>query len=260
MAERMAAAFVGHGSPMNALERNRYTIAWAELGASIPRPRAVLAISAHWYGGVTAVTAMDTPRVIHDFVGFPEELFAFDYPAPGSPQLAADVADLLAPVDVALDGASWGLDHGTWSVLAQVFPAADVPVVQLSLDATKAFADHVALGAALSPLREEGIFVVASGNVVHNLGLIDWGAAGTGFDWAQRFDDAARDLVLHSPDEAAGLAHHRDFALASGSSPDHFLPFLYFAGLASAGPGTVSTVTEGTIMGSLSMASYRLDG
>jgi 4,5-DOPA dioxygenase extradiol len=259
VAERMAAAFVGHGSPMNALERNRFTIAWAELAASMPRPRAVLAISAHWYVGVTAVTAMAKPRVIHDFGGFPDELFAFDYPAPGSPQLAADVADLLAPVDVMLDG-SWGLDHGTWSVLAQVFPAADVPVVQLSLDATKPFADHVALGAALSPLRDEGIFVVASGNVVHNLALIDWGAVDSGFDWADRFDDAAREVLMVSPDKAAGLADHRDFSLASGSTPDHFLPFLYFAGLASAGPGTVSTVTEGTIMGSLSMASYRLDG
>jgi 4,5-DOPA dioxygenase extradiol len=252
-----ASAFVGHGNPMNALERNRYTEAWRTLGERVGRPRAILAVSAHWYIHATAVTAMPKPRTIHDFYGFPDELFAMRYPAPGSPEIAEEIADVVSPTWVGLDADSWGIDHGTWSVLVHAFPTADVPVLQLAINAAKPFEYHFEVGTRLAPLRERGIFVVGSGNVVHNLGRVDWSQRDTGTDWAHRFDDAAREVMTTDPSRAVGLAEHRDFQLAV-PTPDHFLPLLYFAGIAHASGSVAEVLVDGYAYGSLSMTSYTL--
>jgi 4,5-DOPA dioxygenase extradiol len=256
----MPAAFLGHGSPMNALEHNRYTEAWRAFGASLDeRPRAILVVSAHWYINASAVTAMASPRTIHDFYGFPEELFAVEYPAPGDPALAAQVVDVAAPVWVGLDADSWGLDHGTWSVLVHALPGATVPVVQLSIDATKPFGDHVALGAALAPLRDRGVLIVGSGNAVHNLGLVDFRRPDAAEDWNRRFDEAVADVMTTDPSDAARLGEHPDFAVAH-PTPDHFIPLLYVAGLAAAAGESASVLVDGFAYGSLSMASFQVGG
>ncbi|HEX8001437.1 MAG TPA: 4,5-DOPA dioxygenase extradiol [Mycobacteriales bacterium] len=251
----MPAVFLGHGSPLNTLERNRYTDAWRAFGAACPRPRAILVVSAHWYVNATAVTAMDRPRVIHDFYGFPEELFAFDYPAPGSPEVAAEVADALAPVWCGLDRDSWGLDHGAWSVLAHAFPAADVPVVQLSLNAVEPLEYHLDVGRRLAPLRERGILVVGSGNVVHNLPRMDPSLPDNGYDWARSFDEAARALMTTDPAAVTALADRADWPHAV-PTPDHFLPLLYVAGFAAAAGVLPEVLIDGCAYGSLSMTCY----
>ena len=258
----MPAAFFGHGSPMNALEDNRYTAAWRAFGAALPKPRAVLVVSAHWYIEATAVTAMARPRTIHDFFGFPEALFAVDYPAPGSPEIAREIAreiaDAAQPGSVMLDSESWGLDHGTWSVLKHVFPRADVPVLQLSIHAGRDLAYHVALGARLAPLRERGVLIVASGDVVHNLRRVDFRRPEAAFDWAERFDAAAREVMTTRPAEIARLASHPDYDLAV-PTPEHFLPLAYLAGLAQAAGHPASELIGGCALGSLSMTCYTLD-
>ena len=254
----MPAAFFGHGNPMNALETNRYTSAWRAFGEAVPRPRAILVVSAHWYINATAVTAMPRPRTIHDFYGFPRELFGVQYPAPGLPELAEEVSDVAHPTWVGADLDSWGIDHGTWSVLVHAFPDASIPVVQLSINADRGFDYHLELGAKLAPLRERGVLVIASGNVVHNLGGIDWKLTDTGFDWAQRFDEDAKARMLDDPTDMAALDAHPDYGLAV-PTPDHFIPSLYLAGLAGAsGDADTRVLIDGYAYGSLSMTAYTL--
>ena len=248
-------AFIGHGSPMNTLENNRYTAAWRAFGASVERPRSLLVISAHWYTNATAVTAMAHPRTIHDFYGFPQELFDFDYPARGDPEVAELVADIVKPRWVGLDRDSWGLDHGTWSVLAHMFPDADVPVVQLSVNALQPLDYHLDIGARLAPLRQRGVLVVASGNVVHNLRRIDWDHPNAGFDWAQRFDEAVRQVMLDAPGDILELVEHDDYGRAV-PTPDHFIPLLYIAGLTGASDTRPSVLIDGYAYGSLSMTCF----
>lgn len=253
----MPAVFVGHGSPMNALEHNRYTEAWASFASRTPRPRAILAISAHWYINATAVTAMSKPKTIHDFFGFPDQLFAVRYPAPGDTELVEEIVDLVKPTWVGRDLDSWGLDHGTWSVLVHMFPDADIPVVQLSIDGSKPFEYHVELGAKLAELRGSGVLIFGSGNVVHNLGMLEWGQPDVGFDWAREFNQTAIDLMATTPGKIADLRNHPHFRLAV-PTPDHFMPLLYLAGLADAARTGADVLIDGYAMGSLSMTSFTL--
>jgi 4,5-DOPA dioxygenase extradiol len=258
MKSPMPAIFLGHGNPMHALADNAYTRAWAALGAELPRPRAILAVSAHWFSPGTAVTVAEAPRTIHDFGGFPRELYEVRYPAPGSPELAERVRQLLAPLEVAADQ-SWGLDHGTWSVLCHVYPEADVPVVQLKIDETKPADFHHELGRRLGPLRDEGVLVVGSGNLVHNLHTYSWGRHPQGpFEWALRFEAQVREHIA-AGDHGPLMAYEtlgRD-AMLSVPTPEHYLPLLYVLGLRREGDEPDFPV-EGMDGGSISMLSVRL--
>jgi 4,5-DOPA dioxygenase extradiol len=259
MTQLMPAAFVGHGNPMNALEHNRYTEAWSAFGAALPTPKAILVASAHWYVNITAVTAMKVPRTIHDFYGFPKELFDVEYPAPGEPEVAQRIVDLVEPTYVGLDEDSWGIDHGTWSVLVHMFPKADVPVLQLSINAELPFEYHFNLGVKLHELRSQGVLILGSGNVVHNLRLIDWRQPGQGTDWAHRFDDDVRSIMTSDPSQLASSESSPDYSLAV-PTPDHFLPLAYIAGLSAAASSPTRTLIDGYEMGSLSMTAYELGG
>ncbi len=253
----MPAAFIGHGSPMNAVEYNRYTSAWRSFGQSLPRPRAIVVVSAHWYINATAVTVMPRPRTIHDFYGFPQKLFDVQYPAPGLPELAEEIADAVKPTWVGADRDSWGIDHGAWSVLVHAFPDATIPVVELSINAEKPLSDHFALGVRLAELRHRGVLIVGSGNIVHNLQAVDWQLSDTGFDWATRFDNDVAEILTSDPSSILRVCKHRDFA-AAVPTPDHFIPMLYLAGLASAAGTTADVLVDGYTNGSLSMTSYTI--
>ncbi len=258
MTAPMPAVFFGHGNPMNALLDNAYSRGWAAIGKEIPRPVAVLSVSAHWYVPGTFVTGMPAPRTIHDFGGFPQELYRIDYPAPGDPVLADHVRDLLAPMSVVLDE-GWGLDHGTWTVLRHVFPRADIPVVQLSIDKRQPAEYHYELGKRLAPLRDEGVLIVGSGNLVHNLHTYAWGRHDAEpFDWAVRFEKKARDLLVTANDGPLityeTLGHD---ALLSIPTPDHYLPLLYVIALRREGD-PIRFPVEGVDGGSVSMLAVRI--
>jgi 4,5-DOPA dioxygenase extradiol len=255
----MPAVFLGHGNPLNALSKNRYTEGWASIGTSIPRPRAVLAVSAHWYIPFCGVTSNLFPPTIHDFGGFPKELYQVEYPAPGSLALARNVQDLLGPVVVRLDE-DWGLDHGTWAVLCHVFPGADIPVVQLSIDATQPPAFHYEMGKRLRSLREEGVLIVGSGNIVHNLSAYAWGSreAVQPYDWAVRFEEQARGFLSKGDD--APLVDYKTLghdAVLAVPTPEHYLPLLYVLGLRRTDE-PVSFPVQGVDGGSVSMLAVQI--
>ncbi len=258
MPDEMPVIFFGHGNPMNAISENGYTEAWRRIGSETPTPKAILSVSAHWFVPGTGVTVTAAPRTIHDFGGFPRELYQVQYPAPGDPQLARRVQTLLAPLDVKPDD-SWGLDHGTWSVLRHVYPGADIPIVQLSVDETRPAGFHYEIGRQLAPLREEGVLIVGSGNLVHNLRTYAWGGHSQDpYDWAIRFEDVAKELILSGAHktlvdyEALGP----DAAL-SIPTPDHYLPLLYVLGAAQEREA-VRFPVEGVDGGSISMLAVQI--
>lgn len=257
---RLPALFIGHGSPMNALEDNRYTQSWQKLAASINKPKAILVISAHWFTRGTAVTAMDQPKTIHDFGGFPQALFDIRYPAPGDPELVERIKAMLAPIPVILDKTEWGLDHGTWEVLIRMYPDADIPVIQLSMDGIQSNLYHYQLGQKLTKLREEGVLIVGSGNVVHNLRAANWSGQAAPFDWALRFNQFVKDNLNDKRDgEVHALVNyenHPDAQLACPTS-EHYLPLLYVLG-AWDKQESITVAVEGIEMGSLSMMSVRI--
>jgi len=258
MSDPHPAVFFGHGNPMNAIASNGYAQAWRLMGEEMPRPKAILCVSAHWYVPGTGVTISSAPRTIHDFGGFPPELYQVRYPAPGDPDLARRVLAMLAPSPAALDD-SWGLDHGTWSVLRHVYPAADVPVVQLSIDETQPPAFHFEIGRKLAPLRAEGVLIVGSGNLVHNLHAYAWGRhMPEPYDWAIRFEDRARSLL--SAGEWEPLLRYETLgrdALLSIPTPDHYLPLLYVIGARQAAD-PITFPVEGVDGGSISMLSVQV--
>jgi 4,5-DOPA dioxygenase extradiol len=258
MAQPMPAIFFGHGNPMNALQSNDWTNSWATLGKSLPRPRAIVCVSAHWYLPARLVTAMVQPRTIHDFGGFPRELYQVQYRAPGAPELASRVQELLAPLTVGLDH-SWGLDHGTWSVLVHVYPNADVPVVQLSIDETQPAAFHFELGQRLTSLRDEEVLIVGSGNIVHNLHTYAWGRhTPEPYDWAVRFEESAKQLMVASDFEP--LIDYESLgrdAVLSIPTPDHYLPLLYVLGTKRENEA-ISFPVSGVDGGSVSMLTVQV--
>lgn len=258
-AGRMPAMFVGHGSPLNGVEDNRFSKGWASMAATFPKPRAILCVSAHWISRGSRLSSSSKPKTIHDFGGFPGALYEVEYPAPGDPALAAETADALGlERGQALDGGR-GLDHGAWTVLRRMYPDADIPVVQLSLDWDPGPAAHLALGRKLAPLRDKGVLIIGSGNVVHNLGLVDFGRLDDrdyGFEWAYAFDAAVKAAVVAGDDRflVQPSGHEREAALAA-PTPDHYYPLLYAAGARLPGD-TVETFNEAAVAGSLTMTSY----
>lgn len=253
----MPVLFLGHGSPMNAIEDNPFSRGWQEVGRGLPRPSAILCISAHWETRGTFVTGMDKPRTIHDFGGFPQALFDVQYPAPGSPELAASTQQAITSAHVGVDHA-WGLDHGAWSVIIHLFPKADIPVVQLSLDRTLSPAQHYALASELASLRKKGVLIIGSGNMVHNLGVIDWHNPAGGYDWAQEASTRMKELIQSG--DHGGLVNYGTQGIAfqlSIPTPEHYLPLLYTLALKEeADP--LSLFNDQLMMGSIAMTSLRI--
>jgi 4,5-DOPA dioxygenase extradiol len=258
MKKRMPAIFFGHGNPMNALEDNPYSRGWASIGKALPRPEAILCISAHWYVPGTSITANIAPPTIHDFGGFPEALYEMRYNAPGSTKLIQQVSDVLDFIPPALEH-GWGLDHGAWSVLCHVFPDADVPVAQLSIDRTRPAAFHYELGKKLAALRDEGVLIMGSGNLVHNLHAYAWGKPDAKpFDWAQRFETQAKALMESGQHDT--LLHYETLgsdAMLSIPTPEHFLPLAYVLGTQREGE-KISFPIEGIEGGSVSMLTVQV--
>ncbi len=254
----LPAIFFGHGNPMNAIDDNNYTNAWRQIGITTPQPKGIVCISAHWYVPGTGVTISTSPRTIHDFGGFPRELFAVQYPAPGDPQLARRVQLLLAPLEVSLDD-SWGLDHGTWSVMKHVYPEANIPIVQLSIDESKAPEFHFEIGRKLAQLRSEGILIVGSGNIVHNLRTFAWGReAAEPYDWAVKFEDEAKQMM--SDGEIKPLIAYSKLgpeAQLSIPTPEHYLPLLYVVATQQQGE-QITYPVQGIDGGSISMLSVQV--
>jgi 4,5-DOPA dioxygenase extradiol len=251
----MPLLFVGHGNPMNALEDNEFSRRWVELGNELPRPAAILCVSAHWETRGTYVTAMEKPETIHDFGGFPDELFAVRYPAPGSPALARETKEMVTTTSVGLD-ADWGLDHGCWSVVKRIYPAADIPVLQLSLDHHRSPEWHYALAKDLAPLRRKGVLILGSGNMVHNLGRVNWRQPDAAYDWAQEAKETFMARIVDG--NHRDLFHYPDLgtaAMLSIPTPEHFLPMLYVLGLQQPGEA-ITFFNDKTIMGSIAMTSF----
>ncbi len=250
---RLPTLFIGHGSPLTAFEDNRYTRGWAALAAAIPKPRAILCVSAHWYTRGTAITAMAQPRTIHDFHGFPDHLYQYHYRAPGDPALAQRVVDLLAPLEVIQDQ-QWGLDHGSWTVLKHMYPDADVPVLQLSIDGTRDPLWHYELGQKLQRLRDEGVLLMGSGNVVHNLRRLQMGSDAA-YPWAVTFNQhVLRGIEQRDHDALIHYERLGEAARLSVPTAEHYLPLLYVLG-ASADDEPVQTLLGDVTMGSISMLS-----
>lgn len=256
---KMPVLFIGHGSPMNAIEDNKFVQTWKKTAQNIPRPSAILCVSAHWETRGTKVTAMPKPQTIHDFGGFPKELFAKQYPAPGFPELAENVQSIITKTHVELDH-RWGLDHGTWSVLAQMYPEADIPVIQLSMDITQPTAYHFELGRQLESLRNKGVLILGSGNMVHNLGILDWHNPDGGYDWAIEANEQFKQKILNedysSLNKIRSVSHAFQLAVPGY---DHFHPLMYVLGLKSPNE-EVTFFNDYLTMGSLSMTSLLISG
>jgi 4,5-DOPA dioxygenase extradiol len=253
---KMPALFVGHGSPMNAIEDNEFSRAWEKVGKGLPRPNAILCISAHWETSGTLVTGMEKPKTIHDFGGFPPELYAMEYAAPGSPGLARVTQEAVQKTRVRLDQ-SWGLDHGTWSVLCRMFPSADVPVIQLSLDRTQAPAFHYSLGRELHALRNKGVLIVGSGNIVHNLGVIAW--QDKGYDWAIEFDETVKHLIASGDHDS--IVRYQSLGQAARlaiPTNEHYLPLLYILALQDK-QEQIRFFADRVTLGSISMRSLLIE-
>jgi len=253
MNHKMPVLFVGHGSPMNAIEDNRYAKTWKEIGKDIIRPEVILSVSAHWYTNGTLVSDTVDPKTVYDMYGFPDELYRVKYPVKGSPETARRILEL-AGSSVKVDN-TWGIDHGTWSVLCRMFPEADIPVLQLSVDSHAHAETHYELGKRLTPLRDSGVLILGSGNVVHNLGMINWSMDG-GESWAEEFDKHIKDNILKGKHQDI-MNYDRAGASArlAVPTPDHFYPLLYVLG-ASKPDDKVTIFNESCVMGSLSMTSY----